>query len=88
MDELLYLSVFLIYTIAILILGKHGFDRTDKLKGYFLAGMKKQIFHLLIKGGGRILPMTLGDAYGSINSYLEKAGSFQFHPCFNFIIIS
>ncbi len=30
--------------------------------------------------------MTLGDAYGSINSYLEKAGSFQFHLCFNFII--
>ena len=40
MDELLYLSVFLIYTIAILILGKHGFDKTDELKGYFLSRKK------------------------------------------------
>ncbi len=44
MDELLYLSVFLIYTIAISILGKHDFDRTDKLKGYFLAGRNLPLF--------------------------------------------
>jgi SSS family transporter len=43
-DELLYLSVFLIYTIAILILGKHGFDKTDELKGYFLAGRNLPLF--------------------------------------------
>ena len=44
MDELLYLGVFLIYTVAILILGKHGFDKTDELKGYFLAGRKLSLF--------------------------------------------
>ncbi|MDQ0483775.1 sodium:solute symporter family protein [Guptibacillus hwajinpoensis] len=44
MDELLYLGVFLLYTIAILILGKHGFDKTDELKGYFLAGRNLSLF--------------------------------------------
>ena len=44
MDELLYLGVFLIYTIAILIFGKHGFDKTDELKGYFLAGRNLPLF--------------------------------------------
>ncbi|WP_270180857.1 sodium:solute symporter family protein [Alkalihalobacillus sp. CinArs1] len=44
MDELLYLGVFLIYTIAILILGKHGFDKTDELRGYFLAGRNLSLF--------------------------------------------
>ncbi|RBW69570.1 hypothetical protein DS031_10085 [Bacillus taeanensis] len=38
MNELLFLGFFLIYTIAILVLGKHGFDKTDELTGYFLAG--------------------------------------------------
>ncbi|MDP4549446.1 sodium:solute symporter family protein [Alkalihalobacillus macyae] len=44
MDELLYLGVFLLYTIVILILGKHGFDKTDELKGYFLAGRNLSLF--------------------------------------------
>ncbi len=44
MDELLYLGVFLIYTIVILIFGKHGFDKTDELKGYFLAGRNLPLF--------------------------------------------
>ncbi|MBN8209546.1 sodium:solute symporter family protein [Bacillus sp. NTK071] len=44
MDELLYLGVFLLYTIAILILGKHGFDKTDELKGYFLADRNLSLF--------------------------------------------
>ncbi|ARI75638.1 sodium:solute symporter family protein [Halobacillus mangrovi] len=44
MDELLYLGVFLLYTIAILILGKHGFDKTDDLSEYFLAGRNLKTF--------------------------------------------
>ncbi|MCA0970482.1 sodium:solute symporter family protein [Halobacillus litoralis] len=44
MDELLYLGVFLLYTIAILILGKHGFDKTDDLSEYFLAGRGLGLF--------------------------------------------
>ncbi|TGB01444.1 sodium:solute symporter family protein [Halobacillus salinus] len=44
MDELLYLGVFLLYTIAILVLGKHGFDKTDDLSEYFLAGRSLGLF--------------------------------------------
>lgn len=44
MDELLYVGFFLIYSIMILVLGKHGFDKTDHLKGYFLAGRNLSLF--------------------------------------------
>ncbi|WLR52134.1 sodium:solute symporter family protein [Bacillus tianshenii] len=36
-DSIVYLLYFLIYSVFILIFGKHGFDKTDTLKGYFVA---------------------------------------------------
>ena len=39
---ILAFSLFIL--IAILILGKHGFDKTDELKGYFLAGRNLSLF--------------------------------------------
>jgi len=36
-DPLLYLGFFVIYTILILIFGRHGFDRSENIKDYFIA---------------------------------------------------
>lgn len=51
MNELLYLGFFLIYSIMILVLGKHGFDKTDHLKGYFLAGRNLSLFSSIASFG-------------------------------------
>ncbi len=43
-DPLLYLAFFLVYTIMILIFGKHGFDRSDHVKDFFLANRNLSLF--------------------------------------------
>lgn len=44
LDPLLYLTFFLVYSIFILIFGKHGFNKTEDLKEYFLAGRNLSLF--------------------------------------------
>ncbi|MBO8170879.1 MAG: sodium:solute symporter family protein [Bacillaceae bacterium] len=39
-DPILYLGFFVFYTILILILGRHGFDRSESLKDYFVASRR------------------------------------------------
>ncbi len=39
-DPILYLGFFVLYTILILILGRHGFDRSESVKDYFIADRK------------------------------------------------
>lgn len=43
-DPLLYLGYFLLYTVVILWLGKHGFDRSDTLRDYYIANGSLGLF--------------------------------------------